>query len=74
MGPKAVTFYNSTLAYYGAWLRDTACERGLGFVDLWGPLNETTLQERRKDPAFTMIKDSVHPDPAGQVVMAAAMI
>lgn len=74
MGPKAVTFYNSTLAYYGAWLRDTACERGLGFVDMWGPLNETTLRERRKDPAFTMIKDSVHPDAPGQVVMAAAMI
>ncbi|WP_193213651.1 SGNH/GDSL hydrolase family protein [Luteolibacter marinus] len=74
MGPKAVTFYNSTLAYYGAWLRDTACERGLGFVDLWGPLNETTLHERRKDPAFTLIKDSVHPDAPGQVVMAAAMI
>lgn len=74
MGPKAVTFYNSTLAYYGAWLRDTACERGLGFVDLWGPLNEITINERRKDPRFTMIKDSVHPDPAGQVVMAAAMI
>ena len=31
MGPKAVTFYNSTLAYYGAWLRDTACERATGF-------------------------------------------
>lgn len=74
MGPKAVTFYNSTLAYYGAWLRDIACERGLGFVDLWGPLNEITFHERRKDPTFTMISDSVHPDPAGQVVMAAAMI
>jgi len=32
MGPKAVTFYNSTLAYYGTWLRDTAVERGLGFL------------------------------------------
>lgn len=74
MGPKAVTFYNSTLAYYGAWLRDIACERGLGFVDMWGPLNEITFRERRKDPTFTMIRDSVHPDPAGQVVMAAAMI
>ena len=74
MGPKAVTFYNSTLAYYGAWLRDVASERGLGFVDLWGPLNETTMHERRKDPAFTLIKDSVHPDAPGQVVMAAAMI
>lgn len=74
MGPKAVTFYNSTLAYYGAWLRDTAAERGLGFVDLWGPLNEVTLRERQKDPAFTLIKDAVHPDAPGQVVMAAAMI
>ena len=74
MGPKAVMFYNATLAYYGAWLRDIAIERGLGFVDLWGPLNEITFQERRKDPTFTLIRDSVHPDPAGQVVMAAAMI
>ena len=74
MGEKAVTFYNSTLAYYGTWLRDTACERGLGFVDMWGPLNEITLRERRKDPTFTMIRDSVHPDPEGQVVMATAMI
>lgn len=74
MGPKAVTFYNSTLAYYGAWLRDVATERGLGFVDMWGPLNRLTLQERRKDPAFTMIKDSVHPDPPAQVVMAAALV
>ncbi|MEK7950949.1 SGNH/GDSL hydrolase family protein [Luteolibacter sp. Y139] len=74
MGPKAVTFYNSTLAYYGAWLRDTASERGLGFVDMWGPLNQTTLHERRKDPAFTLIKDSVHPGAPGHVIMAAAMI
>lgn len=74
MGDKAVTFYNSTLAYYGTWLRDIACERGLGFVDMWGPLNETTIQQRRKDPTFTMIKDAVHPDPPGQVIMAAAMI
>jgi lysophospholipase L1-like esterase len=74
MGEKAVTFYNSTLAYYGTWLRDTASERGLGFVDMWGPLNEITLKQRRKDPTFTMIKDSVHPDPPGQVVMAAAII
>ena len=74
MGEKAVTLYNSTLAYYGTWLRDTACERGLGFVDMWGPLNKITLQKRRTDPTFTMIRDSVHPDAPGQVVMATAMI
>lgn len=74
MGPKAVTFYNSTLAYYGTWLRDIATERGLGFVDMWGPLNDITFGERQKDPKFTMIRDSVHPDAPGQVVMAVAMI
>ena len=74
MGPKAVTFYNSTLAYYGAWLRDIASERGLGFVDMWGPLNDISFRERQKDPKFTMIRDSVHPDAPAQVIMAVAII
>jgi len=74
MGPKAVTFYNATLAYYGAWLRDTATERGLGFVDMWSPLNDITMRERQKDPKFTMIRDSVHPDAPGQVIMAVAIV
>lgn len=74
MGPKAVTFYNATLAYYGAWLRDTATERGLGFVDMWSPLNDITLRERQKDPKFTMIPDSVHPDASGHVIMAVAVV
>ena len=74
MGPKAVTFYNSTLAYYGAWLRDIASERGLGFVDMWGPLNDISIRERQKDPRFTMIRDSVHPDAPAQVIMAVAIV
>ena len=74
MGPKAVTFYNATLAYYGAWLRDIASERGLGFVDMWGPLNDISFRERQKDPKFTLIRDSVHPDAPGQVIMAVAMV
>jgi lysophospholipase L1-like esterase len=74
MGPKAVTFYNATLAYYGAWLRDTAYERGLGFVDMWSPLNDITLRQRQKDPKFTMIPDSVHPDASGHVIMAVAVV
>jgi hypothetical protein len=74
MGPKAVTFYNATLAYYGAWLRDTAYERGFRFVDLWGPLNAVTFRERQRDPAFTMVRDSAHSDAPAQVVMAAAIV
>lgn len=68
------TYYNGVLALYGAWLREVAQVRGLGFVDMYGPLNQLTLAERRKDATFTLIKDAVHPDAPGQVIMAAAML
>ena len=66
--------YNSVLTYYGTWLRGVAVENGYGFVDMWGPLNNLTFNARKTDPAFTMIKDAVHPDAPGQVVMAVAMV
>jgi lysophospholipase L1-like esterase len=56
------TYYNGVLALYGAWLREQAQVRGLGFA------------ERKKDPAFTMIRDAVHPDAPGQAVMAVALL
>jgi lysophospholipase L1-like esterase len=68
------TYYNGVLALYGAWLREQAEVRGLGFVDMWTPLNNLTLRQRKKDPVFTVIKDGVHPGPAGQVIMAASVI
>jgi len=66
--------YNSVLTYYGTWLRGVAAENGYGFGDMWGPLNNLTINARKKDPAFTMIKDAIHPDAPGQVVMAVAMV
>jgi lysophospholipase L1-like esterase len=66
--------YNSVLSYYGTWLRDVAQREGLGFVDMWGPLNSITMNERKIDPTFTLITDAVHPDAPGQVVMATALI
>lgn len=72
--PEATALYNSVLAYYGTWLREVAAEQGLGFVDMWSPLNNITFEQRRTDPAFTLITDAVHPGPNGQVVMAAAII
>lgn len=68
------TYYNGVLALYGAWLREQAEVRGLGFVDMYSPLNAITLQQRTKDPKWTMIKDAVHPDAPGQVVMACAIL
>ncbi|MFA6547141.1 MAG: hypothetical protein WCS99_22175, partial [Limisphaerales bacterium] len=68
------TYYNGVLALYGAWLSEQSQVRGLGFVDMFSPLNNLTLQERKKDANFTLIKDAIHPDAPGQVVMAAAVI
>jgi lysophospholipase L1-like esterase len=62
--------YNAVLAYYGKWVQETARKRGYGFVDLYGPLNTITTQERKKDPNFTLIADAIHPGPDGQLVMA----
>lgn len=71
---EATVLYNSVLTYFGTWLRETAVESGEGFVDMWGPLNNITMRERKKDPKFTLILDAVHPDAPGQVVMAAALV
>lgn len=71
---EATTLYNSVLAYYGTWLREVSGEQGFGFVDMWGPLNNITLQQRKTDPKFTLILDAVHPDAPGQVVMATALV
>jgi lysophospholipase L1-like esterase len=68
------TYYNGVLALYGAWLREQAHRRGLGFVDMYSPLNNLTTQERKTRPEFTLIKDAVHPDAPGQVVMACAIL
>ena len=67
-------YYNAVLAFYGTWLREVAFQRGLGFVDMWGPLNDISLTQRKTDPAFTLIPDSVHPAADGQAVMAVAIV
>jgi lysophospholipase L1-like esterase len=62
--------YNALMAYYGGWLLENAARHNLPFVNLWGPLNEYTIAQRRVDPAFTLIGDAIHPQAAGQMVMA----
>ena len=72
--PDKLELYNSVLAYYGTWLREVAVESGHGFVDMYSPLNHLTLQQRKANPNFTLITDSVHPDAPGQLVMAFAIL
>ena len=66
--------YNATLAFFGAWVLEQANGRGLGFVNMYEPLNRLTREQRRTNPAFTMIGDAVHPGPDGQLVMALALL
>ncbi len=68
------THYNGVLALYGQWLREQAEVRGLGFVDMFSPLNNHTAQQRKTLPDWTMIQDGVHPGAVGQTVMAVAII
>ncbi|MDB6152139.1 MAG: GDSL-like Lipase/Acylhydrolase, partial [Chthoniobacteraceae bacterium] len=68
------TYYNGVLSLYGRWLEEQSQVRGLGFVDMFSPLNSITLEQRKADPSWTMIKDAVHPGMTGQVVMAAAIL
>ncbi|HZJ15094.1 MAG TPA: GDSL-type esterase/lipase family protein [Chthoniobacteraceae bacterium] len=68
------TYYNGVLALYGGWLREQALARGLGFVDMYSPLNNLTLQQRKQNANWTMIADGVHPEASGQLVMALAVL
>lgn len=62
--------YNALLAYFGAWCLEESARRKVPFVNLWGPLNEHTIVQRRIHPDFTMIDDAIHPQASGQMVMA----
>jgi len=66
--------YNAVLSFFGMWALQQANDRGLGFVNMFEPLNRITREQRKTDPQFTLIEDSVHPGPAGQLVMALALL
>ncbi len=66
--------YNAVLAYMGKWVQEQARQRGHGFIDLFGPLNRLTVEQRRHDAEFTLIDDAIHPRGDGSFVMAYEMI
>ncbi len=67
-------YYNALLAYYGAWLRETAAKRSLPFINLWGPINDITFEARRSDPDFSIVEDAIHPGAAGHFIMAFSIL
>jgi lysophospholipase L1-like esterase len=62
--------YNDTLSRMATGLAELASERRLPLIDLFRPMLEVQRRAKERDPAFTMIPDTVHPDPVGHLVMA----
>ena len=66
--------YNETLSRMALGLGQLSAERGLPLIDLLHPMLEVQRHAKEKDPAFTMIPDTVHPDAVGHLVMAYAAL
>jgi lysophospholipase L1-like esterase len=66
--------YNETLSRMALGLGQLSAERGLQMIDLLQPVLEVQRRAKEKDPAFTMIPDTVHPDAVGHLVMAYAAL
>ena len=62
--------YNETLSRMARGVIGLARERQLPVIDLLHPMLEVQRLAREKEPGYTMIPDTVHPDPAGHLVMA----
>jgi lysophospholipase L1-like esterase len=71
--PKPYVGYNDVLDRYAAWL---IAQRAAGWdvIDAHGPMNHALAQRRGGDPRFTFAKDGVHPDAAGHVIIARAIL
>jgi lysophospholipase L1-like esterase len=61
--------YDDVLEAYSQWLLS---KRGDGWVvvDVHSAMKNAVLQARQSDPEFTFAKDGVHPNAAGETVMA----
>jgi lysophospholipase L1-like esterase len=75
-GPTALTGYNQTLEKYSAGVRTIAEKNGGLFVDQFHPYLAVLDKARTANPKYDRITggDAVHPGPAGQALMAYAIL
>jgi lysophospholipase L1-like esterase len=62
--------YNGMLARMADGVIQMGAEREIRVIDLFHPMLEVQRRAKEEKPGFTMIPDSVHPDPVGHLVMA----
>lgn len=66
--------YNRGLRVLADIALRVAAEAGVTGYDLHRLMLDVQTRAKAADPGFTMIPDAVHPDPAGQLVMAYALL
>jgi lysophospholipase L1-like esterase len=62
--------YNTALAKQADGVLRLGEELNLTVADIFHPMRELQQQVKQRHPGFTMIPDSIHPDPVGHLVMA----
>jgi len=74
--PKFEGGYNEVLVRYGDFVRGLAERSGAGFADLNTPVVAATKRAFASDPdaARKLNPDRIHPGPAGQLLMAEALL
>ena len=61
--------YDDVLEAYAKWLLDQR-DRGWQVYDVHGAMKQAVLEVRKSEPTFTFASDGVHPNAAGQVIIA----
>lgn len=62
--------YNETLSRMADGVAALARERQIPVIDLFQPMLDVQRRAKQRDREFTMIPDTIHPDPVGHLVMA----
>ena len=66
--------YNSVLLKFRDFVKTLGGRRDILAVDLNAPLAEATRRGRVHDPRFTLVPDGIHPNEAGQAIIAACVL
>ena len=66
--------YDGVLGRYADWLVEQGRSDGWRVVDLHSTMAAAIAVKRGGEPAFTFAKDGIHPDDAGHLLMAKAII
>jgi lysophospholipase L1-like esterase len=66
--------YNRTLTRYAQGVKELAASEQIAVFDINALMGDVQARAKRDNPKFTMLPDSVHPDPPGQALMAYGLL